>query len=98
MQHNEDVGTRLDLCKYRLEIARKDVESAKVLLGIDDCKETLEYVKTIMNNYKNLRVLMMDSICFMWPVFKIKVKLFLPGTSCPSLILQQRVQVLSPGL
>ena len=36
MQHNEDVGTRVDLCKYRLEIARKDVESAKVLLGIDD--------------------------------------------------------------
>ena len=36
MQHNEDVGTRVDLCKYRLEVAHKDVESAKVLLGIDD--------------------------------------------------------------
>ena len=36
MQHSEDVGTRSDLCKYRLEVARKDVESARVLLGIDD--------------------------------------------------------------
>lgn len=33
----------------------------EVLLGIDGCEETLEYVKTIMNNYKNLRVFMMNS-------------------------------------
>ena len=35
MQHNEDIGTRKDLCKYRLEVAHKDVESAKLLLGIE---------------------------------------------------------------
>lgn len=33
----------------------------EVLLGIDGCEETLEYVKTIMGDYKNLRVFMMDS-------------------------------------
>ena len=31
----------------------------EVLLGIDGCEETLEYVKTIMNKYRNLRVFMM---------------------------------------
>ena len=36
MQHNEDVGTRMDLCKYRLEVSHRDVESAKVLLEIED--------------------------------------------------------------
>ena len=33
----------------------------EVLLGIDGCQETLNYIKTIMHNYKNLRVFMMDS-------------------------------------
>lgn len=33
----------------------------EILLGIDGCEETLKYVKKIMNNYKNLRVFMMDS-------------------------------------
>lgn len=33
----------------------------EIILGIDGCEETLEYVKSIMSNYKNLRVLMMDS-------------------------------------
>ena len=32
----------------------------EIIVGIDGCEETLEYVKTIMGNYKNLRVLMMD--------------------------------------
>ena len=36
MRHNEDVGTRMDLCKYRLEVANRGVESAKVLLEIED--------------------------------------------------------------
>lgn len=39
----------------------KTHEDWEILLGIDCCKETLEYTKTIMNNYKNLRVFMMDS-------------------------------------
>lgn len=33
----------------------------EIIIGIDGCEETLEYVKSIMSNYKNLRVLMMDS-------------------------------------
>lgn len=33
----------------------------EVILGIDDCQETLEKVKSIMGKYKNLKVLMMDS-------------------------------------
>lgn len=33
----------------------------EIIVGIDGCEETLEYVKSIMSNYKNLRVLMMDS-------------------------------------
>lgn len=33
----------------------------EIILGIDGCEETLEYVKSIMSNYKNLRVLMMDT-------------------------------------
>lgn len=32
----------------------------EIIVGIDGCEETLEYMKTIMGNYKNLRVLMMD--------------------------------------
>lgn len=33
----------------------------EIIVGIDGCKKTLEYMKTIMKKYKNLRVLMMDS-------------------------------------
>ena len=33
----------------------------EILVGVDGCEDTLEYLKTIMNNYKNLRVFMMDS-------------------------------------
>ena len=33
----------------------------EIIVGIDGCQQTLDYMKTIMNNYKNLRVLMMDS-------------------------------------
>jgi len=33
----------------------------EIIVGIDGCEKTLKYIKTIMNRYKNLRVLMMDS-------------------------------------
>lgn len=33
----------------------------EIIVGIDGCQATLDYIKTIMHNYKNLRVLMMDS-------------------------------------
>lgn len=33
----------------------------EILVGIDGCQETLEYVQSIMSNYKNLRVFMMTS-------------------------------------
>lgn len=33
----------------------------EIIVGVDGCEKTLEYLKTIMHNYKNLRVLMMDS-------------------------------------
>lgn len=36
-------------------------DNFEIIVGIDGCKETLEYMKTIMNNYKNLKVWMMDS-------------------------------------
>ena len=39
----------------------KNNDEFEIIVGIDGCQETLEYMKTIMNNYKNLRVLMMDS-------------------------------------
>lgn len=39
----------------------KDNDKYEILLGIDGCNETLNYVKTIQNNYKNLKVYMMDS-------------------------------------
>lgn len=32
----------------------------EILLGIDNCDETLKYVKTIMHRYKNLKVLMFE--------------------------------------
>ena len=36
-------------------------DNFEIIVGIDGCEETLEYMKTIMNNYKNLKVWMMDS-------------------------------------
>lgn len=39
----------------------KDNDKFEIIVGIDGCEDTLEYMKTIMHNYKNLRVLMMDS-------------------------------------
>ena len=39
----------------------KDNDNFEIIVGIDGCETTLEYMKTIMGNYKNLRVLMMDS-------------------------------------
>ena len=33
----------------------------EILVGVDGCRDTLKYLSTIMNNYKNLRVFMMDS-------------------------------------
>lgn len=33
----------------------------EIIVGIDGCQKTLDYMKTIMHYYKNLRVLMMDS-------------------------------------
>ena len=37
-QHKQEIGTKKDLVLYRLETAKKDLKSAKVLLEIDDCK------------------------------------------------------------
>lgn len=39
----------------------KTHDNWEIIVGIDGCNETLEYMKTIMGNYKNLKVLMMDS-------------------------------------
>lgn len=36
-------------------------DNYEILLGIDGCQDTLSYIRTIYKNYKNLRVLMMDS-------------------------------------
>ena len=33
----------------------------EIIVGVDGCENTLNYLKTIMHNYKNLRVFMMDS-------------------------------------
>ena len=33
----------------------------EIIIGVDGCEKTLEYLKSIMHNYKNLRVFMMDS-------------------------------------
>lgn len=38
MQHKEDDGTKIDLAKYRLETAKNDLNSAKVLLDVNDYK------------------------------------------------------------
>ena len=37
-QHKQEIGTKKDLVLYRLETAKTDLKSAKVLLEIDDCK------------------------------------------------------------
>ena len=37
MQHNEK-GTRRDLVLYRLEIAKSDIKSAKILLDAGECR------------------------------------------------------------
>ena len=37
-QHKQEIGTKKDLVLYRLETAKKELKSAKVLLEIDDCK------------------------------------------------------------
>lgn len=39
----------------------KNHDNWEVIVGIDNCSETLNYMKSIMGNYKNLRVFMMDS-------------------------------------
>lgn len=39
----------------------KDHDNWEVIVGIDGCAKTLHYLQSIMQNYKNLRVLMMDS-------------------------------------
>ena len=39
----------------------KDHDNWEVLVGVDNCQETLEYLRGIMGSYKNLRVFMMDS-------------------------------------
>ena len=36
MRHSEDVGTKEDLCRYRIEVAKQDIKSAKALLDIED--------------------------------------------------------------
>ena len=37
MQHNEK-GTRRDLVLYRLEVAKSDIKSAKILLEAGECR------------------------------------------------------------
>ena len=39
----------------------KTHDNWEILVGVDGCKETLDYLKTIMGNYSNLRVFMMSS-------------------------------------
>ena len=39
----------------------RDHDNYEIILGIDECEETLAKVKTIMHKYRNLKVLMMDS-------------------------------------
>lgn len=38
MQHNGEIGTRIDLAKYRIEKAKNDLNSAKILFNANDCK------------------------------------------------------------
>lgn len=37
-QHSQEIGTRRDLVVYRLETAKNDLRSARVLLNIEDYK------------------------------------------------------------
>ena len=37
----------------------KNNKNYEIILGIDGCNETLQYIKRIQNNYKNLIVIMM---------------------------------------
>ena len=39
----------------------KTHDNWEVIVGVDGCEKTLHYLQSIMENYKNLRVLMMDS-------------------------------------
>lgn len=70
----QDVGVSICITAYKAKDTIKDTLDSvirqtwfqkynnwEILLGIDNCAETLEYVKTIKNNYKNLKVFMMDS-------------------------------------
>ena len=38
MRHNGEMGTRIDLAKYRIEKAKTDLNSAKILFNANDCK------------------------------------------------------------
>lgn len=38
MEHHNDIGTRKDLVTYRLESAKEDVKSAKILLAAESYK------------------------------------------------------------
>lgn len=42
MQHNEK-GTRQDLVLYRLEVAKSDIKSAKILLGAEEVRHASDY-------------------------------------------------------
>lgn len=37
-RHNEDIGTKKDLMLYRLENAKSDLKSAKILLAAEEYK------------------------------------------------------------
>ena len=39
-QHSQEIGTRRDLVVYRLETAKNDLRSARVLLNIEDYKRS----------------------------------------------------------
>lgn len=39
----------------------KNHKNWEIIVGVDGCEKTLDYLKTIMHLYKNLRVLMMDT-------------------------------------
>ena len=39
----------------------KTHDNWEIIVGVDGCQETLDYLKTIMGGYKNLRVLMMNT-------------------------------------
>lgn len=35
-QHKEDIGTRKDLCLYRIQTAKDNLNSAKILLAAEE--------------------------------------------------------------